>query len=143
MNEGQSMGSDALRRAIVRISLVELALSLTWLGLAFSRAVGRYDDRTVFTVTGVIFGIGTLLFLFEPLIAGISRQQLPELRPQLRPSWFYVVFLSMFVVYAIVTFPGVAKTFGFKVNVVTALLAMTGISGFLGSTFNLAKSSRS
>ena len=143
MNEGQSMGSDALRRAIVRISVVELATSLTWLSLAFSMAVGRYDDRTVFTVTGVIFGIGTLLFLFEPLTTGVSRQQLSELRLQLRPRWFYVVFLSMFVVYAIVTFPGVAKTFGFKVNVVTALLAMIGISGFFVSAFNLVKASRS
>ena len=143
MNEGQSMEPDARCRAIARISVVELVVSLTLLGLALLIAVGRYDDRTVFTVIGAICGIGTLLFLFEPLIVGVSRQQLSEFRSQLRPRWFYVVFFSMFVVYAILSFPGVAEKIGFRPNNFVALLSMLGINGFLVSAFNLVKASRS
>lgn len=143
MNEGQSLASDALRRAIVRISVSELVMSLTLLGLAIFMAVGLYDDRTYFTVTGVVVGAATLLALFEPVIAGVSRQQISELRPLMRPRWFNVVFFSMFAVYVIVSFPVFAKAIGFQANGMAALLTIIGINVFSVSAFNLVKASRS
>ena len=143
MNQDQSMDHDARRRAILRISVVEAAFSLAWLGLALWTGFGRYDDRTFYLVLGVICGMATLLFLCEPLITGASRQQLKSIRPQLRPGWFYFVFIFMFFVYAVISFPIFAEEIGFKANGVVAVLAIFGISGLLVSTFNIVKFGRS
>lgn len=143
MNQDQPMDYDAKRRAVLRISVVDAAFSLAWLGLALWTGLGSHDDRTFYSVLGVICGMATLLFLCEPLITGASRQKLRRIRPQLRPRWFYFAIIFMAVVYAVVSFPLFEEGIGFGFNNLVALLTMLGIGGLLVSTFNIVKFSRS
>ena len=83
--------------------------------------------------------MATLLFLCEPLMTGFSRKQLTSIIPQLRPRWFYFLFIFMFFVYVLASFPIFAVEIGFKSDSDVALLSIFGLSGLLVSTFNIVK----
>lgn len=132
------MAIDDLQRTIMRISVFDGALSLAALGLAFAMVMGVLEGASVFAVIAAIGAFAVCVILLDPLFTGLPRREANDLRRRIRPRWFSVIYLAMFALYAVISFPGADALTGIKINIGVAVCAMIGISNLPVAIYNLA-----
>lgn len=137
------MTVDDLRRAIMRISAFDGALSIATLGLAVAMVMGLLEGVSVFAViTAIVVGAACLIFL-DPVVTGFPRRKANELRRRIRPKWFSIIYMAMFAIYAAISFPGANRITGIEINVGVGVCIMIGISNLAVAIYNLANLPRS